>query len=368
MADALFNDYKNNCQEYIRTVSYTEKILKDNNSDKHKLLNIYEKAIRSAENMFQRMQLEVEANSLIGNKESDLNDLHREITEYKGKLNILKENYLAKEREKNEMNNSYDDRVMLLSDVDLLEEGDIYINQSKILLTNAEYISNDVLQNLNRQRDSIKKGLSNMPFVRDKLEQAKNLIHLIKKKQLLNKYRLYIIYFFIFLTFVFVTAVKYRRYVNSLNREVTQPPDSPLPNFMGDAKEFKAPPTPTSALAASTTEPNNQKKKPQNRNEPNMIVYDFIEKKDNVEGSGTVGSDAHDDNATTQPPNDKGSSGDVSTHKERQTESSPPGGYTKQHSKDDKEVNHNGNVEKDQIQKEEPHPNEPLPPSVGVAK
>ncbi|CAA9991153.1 vesicle transport v-SNARE protein VTI1, putative [Plasmodium knowlesi strain H] len=351
MADTLYKDYKNNCREYIRTVSYTEKILQDNNSDKHKLLNIYEKAIRSAENMFQRMQLEVEANSLIGNQESELNELQREITEYKGKLNILKENYLAKEREKNERNNKYDDRVLLLSDVDILEEGDIYINQSKILLTNAEYISNDVLQNLNRQRDSIKKGLSNMPFIKDKLDQAKNLIHLIKKKQLLNKYRLYIIFIFIFLTFVFVTGVKYRRYVNNLNREHTQANGSPLPDFVDKTKEFKAPPTSTNALAAGKTEPDKQKSKSQNRNEPNVIVYDFIEKKkDNAQASGTMGSATQDGSAT---------------HKDTQTESSTTGGYTKKLSKDDKEMNQDGHVEKDQMEKEEPNQSEPPPPSVG---
>ncbi|EUD66071.1 hypothetical protein C922_03541 [Plasmodium inui San Antonio 1] len=358
MADALYNDYKNNCQEYIRTVSYTEKILHDNNSDKHKLLHIYEKAIKSAENMFKRMQLEAEANSLIGNKDSDLNDLHREITEYKGKLNLLKENFLSKEREKNEMNNHYDDRMLLLSDVDLLEQGDIYINQSKILLTNAEYISNDVLQNLNKQRDSIRKGLSNMPFLTDKLDQAKNLIHLIKKKQLLNKYRLYIIFVLIFLTFVFVSGVKYRRYVNSLNRQHTQPVGPPLHDFMGNAKEFNDPPTPTSALAVGTAEPENEKNKPPNRNEPKMIVYDFIEKKeDNVkERSGIVASDAQDGGATTKPPNGEGiggssgidrssgNKGEESSPNQRQAESSPPGGYTNRHREDDKEVNQKGHV------------------------
>ncbi|KJP88706.1 hypothetical protein AK88_01587 [Plasmodium fragile] len=365
MADALYNDYKNNCEEYMKTVSYTERILQDNNSDKHKLINIYEKAIRSAENMFKRMQLEVEANSLIGNKESDLNDLHREITEYKGKLNILKERFLAKEREKTQINSNYDDRVLLLSDVDLLEEGDMYINQSKILLTNAEYISNDVLQNLNKQRDSIRRGLSNMPFIKDKLDQAKNLVHLIKKKQVLNKYRLYIIFIFIFLTFILVSGVKYRRYVNSLNREPTQPPDNPLTDSMGNITQFNTPPTPASASAVSTTETDNEKNKPQNINEANIIVYDFIEKKkDHVEGSGTIGSDA-------QPPNGEGSSGmsgsdgssaDQATDKEGQTEGSHPDGHTKGHSEDDKGVNHNGHVEKDQLEKEEPHESETLSP------
>ncbi|CAG9472435.1 vesicle transport v-SNARE protein VTI1, putative [Plasmodium vivax] len=389
MADALYNDYKNNCQEYIKTVSYTEKILQDNSSDKHKLLNIYEKAIKSAENMFKRMQLEVEANSLIGNKDADLNDLHREITEYKGKLNLLKQSFLAKEREKNEMSNSYDDRVLLLSDVDLLEQGDIYINQSKILLTNSEHISNDVLQNLSRQRDCIKKGLYNMPFITNKLDQAKYLMHLLKKKQLLNKYRLYIIFILIFLTFVFVSGVKYRRYVKGLNRELTQPAGSPLHNFMGNAKEVKGDQTPASPQTVGAAQPdNNQKGKPQNGKEANMIVYDFIEKKKDtmggsstVGGGGTAGSDAQGGSAITRPPNGEGgsssigssssgsgsgSSGDESTRKERQTESSPPGGHAKRRSKGDKkEVNQNGHAEKgqtekDQMEKEEPHRSEPL--------
>ncbi|GAB69188.1 hypothetical protein PCYB_146170, partial [Plasmodium cynomolgi strain B] len=166
------------------------------------------------------------------------------------------------------------------------------------------------------------------------------------------------------------------RYVNGLNRQSTQPAGSSHHDFIGDAKESKVPPTPSGGLAVGMTEQDNQKNKSPNGNEANMIVYDFIEKKkDNVERGGTIGSDAQDGSVTTQPPNDKGSSGsggssgssgsigDESTHKERQTESSPPGSTTKRRSKDDKEVNQNGHVEKDQMEKEEPHRIEPLPPS-----
>ncbi|SBS89538.1 ribosome biogenesis GTPase A, putative (RbgA), partial [Plasmodium ovale curtisi] len=44
---------------------------------------------------------------------------------------------------------------------------------------------------------------------------AKNIIKSLKNKDLFNKYRLYIIYIFILLTFSFITIVKYNRYVSS---------------------------------------------------------------------------------------------------------------------------------------------------------
>ncbi|SCM26750.1 vesicle transport v-SNARE protein VTI1, putative [Plasmodium chabaudi chabaudi] len=223
MSDSLYNDYKNNCYEYMKTVNYTEKIIKDNNSDQNKLLNIYEKAVNSAESMFKRMQLEVETNSIIGDRQNELNEIHTKITEYKYKLKKYKDEFLENNLPKKNVNNNFDDdRAFLLTDIDILEKGDVYINQSKILLDNSEYISNDVMRLLNKQKESLKKNISNISFVTDKLDIAKNIMKSLKNKDLFNKYRLYIIYIFIFLTFSFVTIVKYNRYVSNTVNPATQ--------------------------------------------------------------------------------------------------------------------------------------------------
>ncbi|SOV79436.1 vesicle transport v-SNARE protein VTI1, putative [Plasmodium sp. gorilla clade G3] len=220
MSETLYNDYKNNCYEYMKTVLYTEKIIKDNNSDQNKLLNIYEKAIKSAENMFKKMQLEVETNYMVEDKEIELNNIYNEICECKVKLKKFKEEILENDKRKyertsNNYNNhmNYDDRILLLSDVDLLEKGDVYINHSKILMDNTEYISNDVMNNLNKQRECIKKNVSNISFLSNKLDHAKIIIKNLNKKQLFNKYRLYIIFIFIILTFLLIISIKYNRYV-----------------------------------------------------------------------------------------------------------------------------------------------------------
>ncbi|SOV80795.1 vesicle transport v-SNARE protein VTI1, putative [Plasmodium reichenowi] len=224
MSETLYNDYKNNCYEYMKTVLYTEKIIKDNNSDQNKLLNIYEKAIKSAESMFKKMQLEVEANYMVEDKESELNNIYNEICEYKVKLRKFKDEILENDKRKyerssnnynnnNNNNMNYDDRILLLSDVDILEKGDVYINHSKILMDNTEYISNDVMNNLNKQRECIKKNVSNISFLSNKLDHAKIIIKNLNKKQLFNKYRLYIIFIFIILTFLLILSVKYNRYV-----------------------------------------------------------------------------------------------------------------------------------------------------------
>ncbi|SPJ11556.1 vesicle transport v-SNARE protein VTI1, putative [Plasmodium sp. DRC-Itaito] len=220
MSETLYNDYKNNCYEYMKTVLYTEKIIKDNNSDQNKLLNIYEKAIKSAESMFKKMQLEVETNYMTEDKENELNNIYNEICEYKVKLKKFKEEILENDKRKyertsNNYNNNmnYDDRILLLSDVDLLEKGDVYINHSKILMDNTEYISNDVMNNLNKQRECIKKNVSNISFLSNKLNHAKIIIKNLNKKQLFNKYRLYIIFLFIILTFLLILSIKYNRYV-----------------------------------------------------------------------------------------------------------------------------------------------------------
>ncbi|KAI4835066.1 vesicle transport v-SNARE protein VTI1 [Plasmodium brasilianum] len=239
MSDALYNDYKNNCYEYMKTVSYTEKIIKDNNSDQNKLLNIYEKAINSAENMFKRMQLEVETNTMITNKYDELNDIQKEITEYKVKLKKFKEEFFERDKINIEMTNNYDDRILLLSDVDILEKGDVYINQSKILMSNTEYISNDVMNNLNKQREYIKKNLSNISFISDKLNDAKKIMKNLKNKDLFNKYRLYIIFIFIILTFSLITCIKYNRYIKSTERSTVQPEGKPTTHFIGSRNELK---------------------------------------------------------------------------------------------------------------------------------
>ncbi|SOV17006.1 vesicle transport v-SNARE protein VTI1, putative [Plasmodium sp. gorilla clade G2] len=220
MSETLYNDYKNNCYEYMKTVLYTEKIIKDNNSDQTKLLNIYEKAIKSAESMFKKMQLEVETNYMVEDKENELNNIYNEICECKIKLKKFKEEIIENDKRKyertsNHYNNhtNYDDRILLLSDVDILEKGDVYINHSKILMDNAEYISNDVMNNLNKQRECIKKNVSNISFLSNKLDHAKFIIKNLNKKQLFNKYRLYIIFLFIILTFLLIISIKYNRYV-----------------------------------------------------------------------------------------------------------------------------------------------------------
>ncbi|KYN98159.1 putative vesicle transport v-SNARE protein VTI1 [Plasmodium gaboni] len=220
MSETLYNDYKNNCYEYMKTVLYTEKIIKDNNSDQTKLLNIYEKAIKSAESMFKKMQLEVETNYMVEDKENELNNIYNEICECKIKLKKFKEEIIENDKRKyertsNHYNNhtNYDDRILLLSDVDILEKGDVYINHSKILMDNTEYISNDVMNNLNKQRECIKKNVSNISFLSNKLDHAKFIIKNLNKKQLFNKYRLYIIFLFIILTFLLIISIKYNRYV-----------------------------------------------------------------------------------------------------------------------------------------------------------
>ncbi|VWU48516.1 vesicle transport v-SNARE protein VTI1, putative [Hepatocystis sp. ex Piliocolobus tephrosceles] len=219
MMEALYNDYKNNCYEYMKTLSYTERIINDNNTDESKLLNIYEKAIKSAESMFSRMQLEVETNGMTSNKQYELNNINKEINEYKKKLRKYKEDFLERNRIKNDHNNdNYDDRILLLSDVDILEKGDVYINQSKILMNNSEYITNDIMNNLHQQKEYIKKSISNVTFVSDKLNYAKKIMKSLKYNELFNKYRLYIIFLFIFLTFSFIICVKYNRYVNKIKQ------------------------------------------------------------------------------------------------------------------------------------------------------
>ncbi|GAW83735.1 vesicle transport v-SNARE protein VTI1 [Plasmodium gonderi] len=347
MADALYNDYKNNCFEYIKTVSYTEKIIKDNNSDKYKLLNIYEKAIKSAENMFNRMQLEVETNSLIEKKENELNEIHKEITDYKTKLKTIKENFLIKEREKNEMMNNYDDRILLLSDVDLLEQGDIYINQSKILMTNSEYISNDVLKNLNKQRESIKKSLSNMSFITTKLDQAKTIVNILKNKELFNKYRLYIIFIFMFLTFLFVTGMKYKKYQNSLNTNHKKQESNTFQDFLKNEQEVNiSTHNTTPILPDSPSEyaavPINGMHNKLDTDQANMIIYDFIEKKDSKEGNGLEGIVTNDTAFTTETTTDRSASISVNgnsrdsefSSKEIKERNNPPAGYANVHAGD----------------------------------
>lgn len=211
MSNVLYNDYKLNYNEYMKTVLYTEKILYDNNSDQNKLIKIYEKAIKSAENMFKRMQLEVETNPMLRNQYEEFNEMQNEITECKRKLRTLKEEIMKKDQRNGE-NNHDDDRMYLLNDVDLLEKGDVYINQSKILMDNTEYIGNDVMRNLNTQKETIKKNITNMSFVSNNLDNAKQIMKFLKYKDVLNKYRLYIIYFFIILTFLLIVTVKYNRY------------------------------------------------------------------------------------------------------------------------------------------------------------
>lgn len=211
MSNVLYNDYKLNYNEYMKTVLYTEKILYDNNSDQNKLIKIYEKAIKSAENMFKRMQLEVETNPMLRNKYEEFNEMQNEITECKRKLRTLKEEIMKKDQRNGE-NNHDDDRMYLLNDVDLLEKGDVYINQSKILMDNTEYIGNDVMRNLNTQKETIKKNITNMSFVSNNLDNAKQIMKYLKYKDVLNKYRLYIIYIFIILTFLLIVTVKYNRY------------------------------------------------------------------------------------------------------------------------------------------------------------
>ncbi|CDU20875.1 vesicle transport v-SNARE protein VTI1, putative [Plasmodium yoelii] len=223
MSDSLYNDYKNNCYEYMKTVNYTEKIIKDNNSDQNKLLNIYEKAVNSAESMFKRMQLEVETNTIISDQQNELNEIQTKITEYKYKLKKYKDEFLENSLTKKNINNNFDDdREYLLTDIDIIEKGDVYINQSKILLDNSEYISNDVMRLLNKQKESLKKNISNISFVTDKLDIAKNIMKSLKNKDIFNKYRLYIIYIFILFTFSFITIVKYNRYVSTTIDTVTQ--------------------------------------------------------------------------------------------------------------------------------------------------
>ncbi|CRH02787.1 vesicle transport v-SNARE protein VTI1, putative [Plasmodium relictum] len=274
MSDALYNDYKNNYYEYMKTVLYTEKIINDNNSDQNKLLNIYEKAIKSAENMYKRMQLEVETNSMIENAHNELNNMHNEISECKKKLRKLKEEIMKKDQRNNEFNNC-DDRILLLSDVDLLEKGDVYINQSKILLDNTEYISNDVMKNLNKQRECIKKNISNISFVSDKLNEAKNIMKNLKNKELLNKYRLYIIFFFIFLTFFLITCVKYNRYTKNDSNSNIQQNSNTLIDFVNNQE--------INNLDNENT--NNLMNKLNNVNKNNSIIYDFVEKNKNNEKS-----------------------------------------------------------------------------------
>ncbi|CRG96997.1 vesicle transport v-SNARE protein VTI1, putative [Plasmodium gallinaceum] len=272
MSDALYNDYKNNYDEYMKTVLYTEKIINDNNSDQNKLLNIYEKAIKSAENMFKRMQLEVETNSMIENAHNELNDMYNEISKCKTKLRKLKEEIMKKDQRNNELNN-YDDRILLLSDVDLLEKGDVYINQSKILMDNTEYISNDVMKNLNKQRECIKKNISNISFVSDKLDQAKKIMKNLKNKEILNKYRLYIIFFFIFLTFFLIVCVKYNRYTKNNSNSYIQEKNNALIDFMNNEEINNL----------DNNNSNNLVNKLNDVYESNSIMYDFTEKNKNSE-------------------------------------------------------------------------------------
>ncbi|SBS98518.1 vesicle transport v-SNARE protein VTI1, putative [Plasmodium ovale curtisi] len=280
MSDTLYNDYKNNCCEYLKTVSYTEKIIKDNNSDQNKLLNIYEKAINSAESMFKRMQIEVETNAAIRDKHNELNSMQKEISEYKTKLKNFREEFLERNKMKNDMINNYDDRILLLSDVDLLEKGDVYINQSKILMNNSEYISNDIMINLNKQKECIKKNIGNISFLSNKLDNAKTILESLKNKDIFNKYRLYIIYLFIFLTFSFIICIKYNRYVNKNNSSpVTKNSISLLNNAINYDKEQ------TKSLDEKSGY--NSLYKLHNIDEANSIIYDFIEKKEKREEGDT---------------------------------------------------------------------------------
>lgn len=213
MKTLLYDEYKQSCCEFMKTARYTERILYDNNSDQTKLIRIYEKALESAEQMFKKMQLEIETNPMLRSEYDEFNEIKSDIAECKRKLRNLKEEIMKKEHRNIESNSDNTDHVYLLNDVDLLEKGDVYINQSKVLMDNTEYIGNDVMRNLNTQKENIKKNITNISFVSNNLDNAKQIMKKLKYKDVLNKYRLYIIYIFIILTFLLIVVVKYRKHV-----------------------------------------------------------------------------------------------------------------------------------------------------------
>lgn len=274
MTTVLYNDYKMNYNEYMKTVLYTEKILHDSNSDQNKLIKIYEKAIKSAENMFKRMQLEVETNPLLRNKYDEFNEMQNEIAECKRKLRMLKEEIVKKDQRNIETNNC-DDRIYLLNDVDLLEKGDVYINQSKILMDNAEYIGNDVMRNLNTQKENIKRNIKNVSFVSNNLESAKQIMKNLKYKEALNKYRLYIIYLFIVLTFVFIAVVKYNRHFK--NKDVSP---FQMENEEHNAKSFASAQDMNNEVLTDGTVLSSVGGTASAEEQTSSIVYDFISSQD----------------------------------------------------------------------------------------